>query len=273
MSTRVRLLPLGFLALLGFGAHRDDRAEIEIVYLANEGFLVSAGDTKLLIDAFVAEPYGEYAALPVDLHADMVAARAPFDGVDLALTSHFHRDHFQASSAAEYLKAQASVPFLSAPDVIDLLAKQLGEGGVRENVRALLPEPEKTLAAEEGSIDVELLRLPHGVTDNGVQNLGHVIELGDARLLHVGDSDVRAADLVAYRLPERAIDVAFLPYWWLMDADSVQLSRERTGAKHIVAMHVPPAEVAAVKHQLAQVDPAIVVFERAGETRTLRLEK
>src|SRR5262245_9179767 len=267
------LLPAGFLALLGLAAHRDEGTELELHYLANEGFLVAAGDTKLLIDAFVAEPYGEYAALPADLHADMVAARAPFDGVDLALTSHFHRDHFQAASAAEYLRAQGSVPFLSTPDVVALLQKQLGEAALTARVRELLPEPEKTLAFEEGSIEVELLRLPHGVTDNGVQNLGHVIALGGVRLLHVGDSDVRAADLVAYRLPERSIDVAFLPYWWLMDAESVRLSRERTGAKHLIAMHVPPAEVAAVKHQIAQLDPSILVFERAGEERKLELEK
>ena len=46
-------------------------------------------------------------------------------------------------------------------------------------------------------------------------------------------------------------------------------ARRLTGAKHLVAVHVPPAEVAAVKAHLAALDPAVILFERAGESRKL----
>lgn len=273
---RRRWLPVSLLALLGLAARQGEQGgevELELTYLANEGFLVRAGETKLLIDAFVPEPYGEYAGVPETLHADMLAGKPPFDGIDLALASHFHRDHFQAPSAAEFLSTRATTPFLSAPDVVDMLRAELSGDAALERVRELLPDAQKTLEFQEGGIEVELLRLPHGVTDNGVQNLGHVIELGGVRLLHVGDSDVRAPDVAGYGLQSRAIDVAFLPYWWLLDAESVRLSRERTGAKHIVAVHVPPRDVAELKTRLAALDPEILLFERQGEARTLRLEE
>lgn len=265
--------PLAFLALLGLAAwqapEQDAEVELELTYLANEGFLVRAGEHKVLLDAFVAEPYSIYAALPPELHAGMIAGEPPFDAVDLALASHVHRDHFQPPSAAEFLSAHAETTFLSTPDVLAELRAELGDDAAAERARALLPEARRSLQAIEQAIAVEALRLPHGVTDNGVQNLGLVLDLGGARLLHIGDSDVRAEDFLAYELPRRALDVAFLPYWCLLDEESVRLSRERTGARHIVAVHVPPGEVAEQKARLGRLDPELILFERPGEKRTL----
>jgi L-ascorbate metabolism protein UlaG (beta-lactamase superfamily) len=270
------LVGLPFLLLLGLATWQEaarPRVEVELVYLANEGFLVRCGEHALLLDAFVTEPYGEYAAVPAELFADLVARRPPFADVDLALTSHVHRDHFQASAAKAFLAANPATPFLAAAQVQEELAKELADAS--DARRALLPEASQRLAAEAGGIRVELLRLPHsgGARTATVQNLGQRIELGDASLLHVGDADLETRELAGYELARSPVDVAFVPYWWLGSAEDLARTRAVTGARHLVAVHVPPGEVASEKARLAALDPAILVFERSGEERRLTLER
>jgi len=271
-----RLLALPFLALLAAAQlAAKPRVEFELVYLANEGFLLRAGERELVIDAFVNEAYGEYACVPAELREAMLAKRAPFADVELALTSHVHRDHFQADAAAAFLRAHAETSFAAAPQVVDGLKATLGDDPASARLTALLPGERETLSRQHGAIAVELLRLPHsgGARTASVQNLGHVIELGGARILHVGDADGDDAALAAYDLPKRALDVALVPYWWLGDAAGVARAKAVTGAKHLVAVHVPPGEVAEVKSRLAALDPALLLFERAGESRTLSLAR
>ena len=89
----------------------------------------------------------------------------------------------------------------------------------------------------------------------------------------MGDADALDPAVDGYDLELRALDVALVPYWWLGDAEGVARARKLTGAKHLVAVHVPPGEVASVKTQLAALDPAVLLFERAGESRKLVLER
>ena len=268
-----------FLALLVLAAAWPARpppgVELELVYLANEGFLLSAGEHRLLIDAFVYEPYYGYAAVPAELRAAMRAGTPPFERVELALASHFHLDHFQASAAAEFLRAHPETRFLSAPQVVDALRAELAEDAAAGRVEALLPEPGGEAERGAEAARIELVRLPHsgGARTASVQNLGHVLEIGGARILHVGDADALDPAVERYDLDERGLDVAFVPYWWLGDAGGVARARELTGARHLVAVHVPPAEIAEVKAHLAALDPAILLFEHAGESRKLALAR
>lgn len=272
------LTVLSFLALFVLASRQESSRsslELELVYLANEGFLVRVGAHELLIDAFVYEPYSGYAAVPAELRATMLAGKPPFDGVELALASHYHRDHFQAEAAAEFLRAHPETKFLSSPQVVAALVAELGEDPAIGRIDALLPEARQESETREKETRVTLVRLPHsgGARTAFVENLGHVLELGGARILHVGDADALDPAVDHYDLERRALDVALVPYWWLGDAAGVALARKLTGAKHIVAVHVPPAELADVKARLATLDPAILLFERAGESRKLALER
>jgi L-ascorbate metabolism protein UlaG (beta-lactamase superfamily) len=258
-----------FLVLLTLAAGSQEPREVELTYLANEGFLIRSGTTKVLIDAFVSEPYSMYAAVPEETFAAMVDGQPPFDGVDLALASHVHADHFQLEAAAAYLGARTEVAFLSSPQVVGRLEIQDAE-----RIAALLPPDRKTREAQRGGVEVEFLRLPHdgGERVRTVQNLGHLIEIGGVRLLHVGDAGMSSDDLESYGLAARGIDVALVPYWWLSDSEALAEVKKRVGDGRIVAMHVPPAEVKAEATRLAALDPEILCFEASGEARTLTFE-
>ena len=122
-----KLLALPFLALfVAAQLSTSAKVELELVYLANEGFLLRVGERELLIDAFVNEPYGNYASVPAELRAKMLDREPPFAEIELALTSHFHRDHFQVEAAAEFLRAHPETKFAAAPQVVDGLKTSLG---------------------------------------------------------------------------------------------------------------------------------------------------
>jgi len=271
------LLLAPFAALLGLAALQESARparELRLVYLANEGFLLRAGGTSVVIDAFVTEPYAGYASVPPELFQEILDRRAPYEHVDLALASHAHRDHFQPEAAARFLAAHPETDFLSSVQVLgEMDASAAGEPG---RPRAFLPEPGKTLEVRTEPVRVELLRLPHagGERNASVQNLGHRFELGGVRVLHVGDADPEAGveTLAGYDLARHPVDVALVPYWWLGDARSVARAYTLAGAARLVAVHVPPNEVASVQTRLAALDPRVLVFSEPGEERILELD-
>ena len=52
-----------------------EQDEVEITFLANEGFLIRSGRFKVLIDAFIGDPYSGYGALEPDMLEKLVNAR------------------------------------------------------------------------------------------------------------------------------------------------------------------------------------------------------
>ena len=59
---------------------------VEITYLANEGFLLAAGEKKVLIDALF-PGITNYPAVPEPIRSRLERAETPFDGVDLVLAT------------------------------------------------------------------------------------------------------------------------------------------------------------------------------------------
>lgn len=257
--------------LLGLAWFQEPARTLELEYLANEGFLLRGGGRAVLIDAFVTEPHGNYAAVPAELFGRLVDGTEGYAHIDLALTTHVHRDHFQPEPAARFLAAHAETRFVAAPEVVTALEQALGAPQTGERLLARLPEARARLAERE--LGLELVRLPHtgGARNASVQNLGHVLTVGGVRVLHVGDAERGSTELDAHDLEGLRIDVALVPYWWLDDAAGLARVRALTGARELVAMHVPPAELAEVRTRLAALDARILSFATAGERRTLRL--
>jgi len=272
MSLRLALLCSTLLAAAFAQEAARPLRTLELEYLANEGFLLRGGKRRVLVDAFLAEPYGPYAAVPEELFARLCAGEGDYGAIELAVASHVHTDHFQPAAACAYLGARAETRFLAAPQVVEKLRAELPPEFPAARLLARWPEPEARLA--EAELGVELLRLPHagGARTASVENLGLVLDVGGVRVLHVGDAERDDAALARLEPAALALDVALVPYWWLDGAEGLARVRARTGAREIVAMHVPPAEVAAVQAQLAALDRRLIVFARPGERRTLRFE-
>lgn len=247
---------------------------VDVIQLANEGYLLRSGDTAVLIDAFVAEPYSIYAALPPEVHADMVAGRPPFDGIDLALVSHAHRDHFQPESAAAFLVQHPATLLATSPQVLEALASASSpaeadrEGAPRAVTREVLPEPGQTLLLDHAGVYVEVLRLSHGSGRfASIQNLGHLVTIDGVTVAHLGDAEIGEEIFAPYALAERGIDVALVPYWYLVSAPGRRLVARHFPEAQIIATHVPPEELDAVRRGLAASHPDAVLLREPLDSR------
>jgi len=236
---------------------------LEITFLANESFLVSAGGHSVLIDPFVRDPYLQYSAVPESALAAMTAGAPPFDNVVLALVSHAHADHHQAEVARAYFAARPEVAFVTSPQVLS----QTFPEPVRANDEAVLPAPGQSLVREIGEVRVEFLGLPHGGSSGtSVENLGHVIGIGGRHVLHVGDAEPDPEVFAPLDLPSRDLDVALVPYWYLRTKNGRLFLDEHIGAEWYVACHVPPSEAAEVTARLVMRMPNLRVAGRPLET-------
>jgi L-ascorbate metabolism protein UlaG (beta-lactamase superfamily) len=116
-------------------ASSSQAAELEITYLANEGVLIACGGQKVLVDALLRDSLDDYARHPPDVQEKLETGKPPFDGIVLALATHFHLDHWDAGAISRFLKNNSSALFVSTPEATAMLP-----WSHREQVRAVWPE-------------------------------------------------------------------------------------------------------------------------------------
>lgn len=60
------------------------------------------------------------------------------------------------------------------------------------------------------------------------------------------------------------VDVALLPFWYLLDADSRRFVADAIGPRRIVAMHLPPADAADFTRRLRSAGVNVVLPPQPG---------
>lgn len=211
---------------------------IEIMYLANEGFLLTSGDDKVLIDGLFREG-GDYASLPLEWRETVETAQPPFDTVDVVLATHHHADHFHALAVCRFLDSNPLAEFVSTRQALDQMRSACDNpAALAGRVKAGLLSDGSSATVVLGELRIESVFLHHGAA-SPVENIGFLIEIGGLTVLHMGDSQATAEDLRAAGLGERSIDLAFVPYWYLIDkrwTPAIELLQPGG----IVVMHIPP---------------------------------
>jgi L-ascorbate metabolism protein UlaG (beta-lactamase superfamily) len=93
-----------------------------------------------------------------------------------------------------------------------------------------------------------------------------VIELDGKKLLHIGDADMTEENFSSLGLVEEKIDVAFVPYWFLLSNAGREIVQKQIRPKQVIAMHVPPAEAAQVAGLVRKAYPGALTFTHILET-------
>ena len=233
------LLP-ALLASVGVGSLASAQS-LKITYLANEGFLIESDGTRVLVDALFGEGLEHYAAVPAPERAALEGGRSPWQGIDLVLATHHHPDHFDPEPVSRFLAANPRARFVSTPQAVDLLERRLPPDDERRaRIRGLLPEPGTLERLDLGDVAVDVLQLHHGAGTEA-RNLGFLLHLEGADVLHVGDTEASwdegfasHADLLA------EVDVALLPLWFFTEGRWGEVVR-RLPAATLVAMHIAEA--------------------------------
>jgi L-ascorbate metabolism protein UlaG (beta-lactamase superfamily) len=238
---RPRPFPQQAIAPQGAAVAPPSGATLEVTYIANEGVLVAAGETQVLIDGLHRAYEPEYPFLPDPHREQLETARPPFDGIDLILVSHRHLDHFHPESVARYLRHNPTAVLVSSEQIVEEIRTKTNDfATIAGRVTATTPPLRQRRAIRAGGVELEMLGVGHGTgRHKTIQNLGHIIKLGGRKLLHLGDADTDATIFGAFKLDEEGIDIAFLPMWFLTEDAGAAIVRDQINPKHIVAVHMP----------------------------------
>ena len=255
-------------------------ARLELLYLANEGVIVSDGGRRVAIDALFGDGLPDYPAVPAAERAALEGGRGDFGQIDLLLATHAHADHFDPAAVARHLAANPDALFVSTPAAVAALLALPDGSAFAERTRGLLPAEgaaRETIAWR--GIRVTAFNLHHGrelVTP--VDHLGFLVELGGRRIVHLGDTEATLAELTAALGRERGrIDLLLVPYWRLLPADDRAGLRRALEPKRLAAFHLPrpespadwfgaPGSLPALRLHLTREWPGIEFLDRSGAT-------
>jgi L-ascorbate metabolism protein UlaG (beta-lactamase superfamily) len=245
------------------------KAEIQITYIANEGVLIKTKNRQILIDGLHRKYKDAYAFPPDDLREKLEGALSPYNAIDLVLVSHLHGDHFHPLSVGEYLKNNPKSILASSAQVIGEIKKDFSEyKKIKPQIREISHEWKKSSAEIFDGIRVKFLGLRHANENyKWIQNFGHLIEADGKKFLHLGDADMTDENFSEFKLNKEKIDVAFIPYWFLLSQNGRDLVEKQFAPKHIIAIHVSPNEGAEVSENLKKHYSEITVFTKILETK------
>ena len=118
------------------------------------------------------------------------------------------------------------------------------------------------------------MNLPHGGEQNAkITNYGHLIRMGDLRILHVGDADAKVENFAPFDLSKRKLDVVFVPYWYFTSEEGLEIIDEHFNATYLIACHFPMSEKRKLVEQLHADNPHVLVFEKSGDKKVFQAEK
>ncbi len=245
-----------------------EKPPLAVTYLANEGFLIAAGETKIIVDGLYREGVEGYQKIPPNWREKIETAQPPFDGVDLLLVSHFHADHFDSHAVGRHLLNNRDATLVSSAQVVTRLEMEFDEfRAVEDRVHPVLPMG-GPVRKEISGIEVEIWRVTHGDGRfSSIENLGYLVTLGGKKILHIGDSVAEEADLKRFGWAEQGIDIALLPYWYLVDEQWKPHVKPLIGADVLIPMHIPLAEREPIAEQIRAAFPNAFLFTRPMETK------
>lgn len=291
--TIIALLAMLFTIPLCYSQNEKNKAQnVEVTYIANEGFLIKTGDKKILIDALFGDQEYSFCDIPDKLQIDsMRKSQGVFTAIDLIAVTHSHADHFYAPYVSAHLTNNKQGQFISSQQTVNKLAGTQNYAEIKKQLVDLTPDSLTSIDTTINGIDIRVSRLNHGpyyVDDpktgkkvnrhRNMQNLGFLFTINGIKIFHCGDSGPSCiSDYEHFRLDKKNIDIAFLGrgFMWSPECEGIDIIRDYINPKHIILMHIHHDQnkgfieaSEAVRDEFSSVK----VFEKRMETKNYRID-
>lgn len=246
----------------------------QITYIANEGVFIEYEGKKVLIDALHKDKeYVQlYRATPNPFPYNIMNGIAPFDGVDLFLVTHLHKDHFKPIFAREFLEKHAESIMVAPEQVIDTM----GQVDYLKAQLYPLRGTDKGLMYEMDGLKIHAVPLIHSYPQKNdwVENMGYLLDFDGLTVLHVGDAEFLPENLNRIQKAiGKGVDYALLPDWFFADEKTISQVHKKIKAKKFMAMHVmvtvPGTYERRLKKRVADFNMDLNVLMRIGEFQTI----
>lgn len=265
---------------------------VEITYIANEGFLIKAGDKKVLIDALFGDKDYGFCDIPTETTMNAILKNeGNYKNIDLITTTHAHVDHSYPPFVIEHLINNTKGKFISCKQTFDVLKKQENYEKVKDKLIEITPEYSTCSDTNINGIGVRVYRLAHGPyytidsvsgekvnRHQNVQNVGFLFNIDGIKVFHSGDSDENGiTEYEHFRLDKEDIDIAFLGRGFILKpgCKGYEIAKNYIKAKNIVLMHIHHYEYYEFKEaasQLKNVLGHIKIFKNKMESETYLFE-
>lgn len=293
MKKVIIFIVLGVAIQICYSYNDDNKVRnVEVTYIANEGFLIKVGDKKILIDALFGDKDYGFCDIPKQetMHS-LLKSENYFEDISLIATTHSHVDHFYSPFVIEHLMNNSKGKFISCKQTIDVLKQHANFENVKSKLVEITPDYSTSKDTTINGIGVRIYCLAHGpyYTEdpaNGekvnrhqsVQNVGFLFNIDGVKIFHSGDSNEDGiAEYEHFRLDKENIDIAFLGrgFIWKSDCKGIELVKNYIKAKHIVLMHIHHDEYVGYNEVVTQLKnefPSIGIFKYEMETKNYVLE-
>lgn len=184
-------------------ANLDDD-DFRLWWLGQSGFLLQWKGSHLLLDPYLSDSLTKKYADTDKPHVRMterVVDPARLDFIDVVTSSHNHTDHLDGETLGPLLKANPRLAMIVPEANCDFVAKRLGI------------DPAFPVGLSDGQLAIvgsfRFTAVPAAHEEVSPEFLGYVVEFGDWRIYHSGDTLLYEG--MAERLQPFAVDVALLP--------------------------------------------------------------
>lgn len=155
-----------FIYLISFSLNsiysQLQRNELQVTYIANEGFLLKSSNHKILIDALCTDGYGFFAVPSGEVINQIMEAKAPFDSINFYFLTHYHKDHCDPLLVNEYLKKYPEMKLVTnKPSLVFIDGVQLGFVQLKKQFCEITPAINQSISQAIGTIPVKVLGLKH----------------------------------------------------------------------------------------------------------------
>ncbi len=235
------------------------KPSVEILAVANSGFLIRSSNHTVLVDALfrATAPYPKFAQQgpSENLIEVMVSGGGAFEHVDLVLITQAEEDHFHAQTVVDFLGSHQESALVTTDEVAAAMAEVPGSEAVAARVIVPSLDTGQCTSIESGGIPITVCRTRQSGTETA--NNIYVVKIDGFTFLHEGDAERTMETFGRVTIPEGGFDVAFLHDQFVFDPDTRKILTETLDPRAAVLIHLRWDAAKPTRKRLAELDPEV----------------